>query len=387
MLSKKLQKAIERAEANLSPVNADRDHYVVGAFDYGDDTLSLMTTTSKSVAEQQVGHLKKMDEAHSVVVERSGVGMKVWIRTESDTWISRTYSGTGERTAAIRTGFDIDKIAARVSDSFTRRGRRVAKSIWSFEFPTEEALKEYLKEHPKADKSLHYVKEGEQKAPAKAEEGHGEVSQSGEKFAFTYKGIDGEQHKVVPKHHVRWTKEKVHKLIGEGNYSIISAGRNSYSDEEKGMDADNETFRNRHKQLQADLEEMGLPYMEVVGHYGGKEDSFLVVHGNHELPDGMKKGRKSFMVDHGEKDVDKTMTSLDELGSKYNQDSVLHGRKGENQMHFTTGKHKGKKCGGKGWNEAQSAEDYFTEANVGTNEHTKFQMDINECLKGGWFDR
>ena len=37
----------------------------------------------------------------------------------------------------------------------------------SFEFPSEEALKQYLNEHPKADKSLHYVKKQETSLPDK----------------------------------------------------------------------------------------------------------------------------------------------------------------------------------------------------------------------------
>jgi len=45
---------------------------------------------------------------------------------------------------------------------------RVAKDLTAFVFPTKEALAEYLKEHPKADKSHHSVAPSKQtKAPAK----------------------------------------------------------------------------------------------------------------------------------------------------------------------------------------------------------------------------
>lgn len=35
---------------------------------------------------------------------------------------------------------------------------KVAREVLSMEFPTDEAMKKYLDEHPDADKSLHHVK-------------------------------------------------------------------------------------------------------------------------------------------------------------------------------------------------------------------------------------
>ena len=90
MFSQKIQRAIERAERNLSPVQVDSDHYVVGAFDLGGDTLGLMSTTSKQVASQTIEHFKTLSNVHTVVVERPGARARrlilssTLIRTSSD---------------------------------------------------------------------------------------------------------------------------------------------------------------------------------------------------------------------------------------------------------------------------------------------------------------
>lgn len=63
---------------------------------------------------------------------------------------------------------------SRVASRFLMRGRVVATFLarQAMEFATPEALKEYLKQHPNADKSRHTVKkpEAEKKAPEKTDE-------------------------------------------------------------------------------------------------------------------------------------------------------------------------------------------------------------------------
>jgi hypothetical protein len=50
-------------------------------------------------------------------------------------------------------------------------------------------------------------------------------------------------------------------------------------------------------------------------------------------------------------------------------------------MVFTTGKNRGKKCGGKGWQEAPEAENFYTDIPTEGTDHTKAQLDIHECFE------
>jgi hypothetical protein len=74
---------------------------------------------------------------------------------------------------------------------------------------------------------------------------------------------------------------------------------------------------------------------------------------------------------------------LEELGKKFNQDSVLHAGDGRNDIVFTTGKKAGKTCGGNGWKEAPNAKDFYTDIKLVNRKHTKFQLDIHECFERG----
>jgi len=156
VLSQKLMRAIQKAEANLSSVEVGGDSYIVGAFDLGDETLALMSTRSKSVAEQNVTSFKQLPDVHTVVVERPGRGMKVWIYAEYGRWRSRVVQSSS-RVEVV--GMDRKLVAEELV--------LAARELVGMEFPTEDALKKYLKDHPKAEKSKHSVKKPSGKsAPA-----------------------------------------------------------------------------------------------------------------------------------------------------------------------------------------------------------------------------
>ena len=103
-------------------------------------------------------------------------------------------------------------------------------------------------------------------------------------------------------------------ILNDGRYGLISAGANTKDTVAGRLDADKppEFFMGRHNDLKGSLIENGYQFTEVLGKYGSKEDSFLVM--AHDANKG----------------------DLLSLGAKYNQDSVIFADKGEAEMIFTT---------------------------------------------------
>jgi hypothetical protein len=188
--------------------------------------------------------------------------------------------------------------------------------------------------------------------------------------------------RIQYKSYLKLDKPKLQEILTKGHYSLISAGKNGSDPKEALMKADDEFFHKRHEELRGELEKAGLSYTEVVGHYGGgKENTFLVFHDDTELT---PKTEKSIMVHHrDEDDSKKNRTILNDLGKKFNQDSVLHAGNGRNDMSFTTGPKAGVTCGGNGWNESDDALDNYTDIELEGTKHTKFQLDIRECFERG----
>ena len=215
----------------------------------------------------------------------------------------------------------------------------------------------------------------------KVEEGGGVKTDTTKKDTTTK--IEPKEQEVVRfKHRVVLDKPKLEETLSKGYFTILSAGRNPNDPKEKAMEPDDKYFHERHEDLIDMLEGIGLPYTEVVGHYSGQEPSFLVFHDDTQLTE---KTQKSAMIHHRDKkDLDSKREALSELGRRLNQDSVLHGSGGRNEILFTTGEKKGITCGGEGWNEAPDAEDYYTDIKLEDTEHTKFQLDIRECFEKGY---
>lgn len=187
--------------------------------------------------------------------------------------------------------------------------------------------------------------------------------------------------KVVYKNYLKLDKPKLQETLTKGHFSIISAGRNPNDPKEAALQPDDEFFHKRHEELRAELEKAGLAYTEVVGHYGGKETSFLVFHDDTRTT---PKTQKAMMIHHRDADEAKQHRRIvAELGKKFNQDSILFGSAGRNEIEFTTGSKAGKTCGGNGWKEVPEAEDFYTDIELEGTQHTKFSLDIHECFERG----
>jgi hypothetical protein len=145
------------------------------------------------------------------------------------------------------------------------------------------------------------------------------------------------------------TKAELAEILKTGKYALISAGKNPNHAEDSQLD-DN-TVNARYQSLEGDLKTDGFTYTKVKGHYGGEEDSFLVmIH-----------------------DADKAHVT--KLGEKYNQDSVIYSDAGKHEMLYTTGKNKGSKHDGSGFEEKADAEDYYTEiSHAGGGGKSKFSL-------------
>jgi hypothetical protein len=191
-----------------------------------------------------------------------------------------------------------------------------------------------------------------------------------------------EKKRIRYKAYLKLDKPKLQEILTKGHYSIMSGGKNPNDPKEVSMAPDDEFFHKRHEDLRGELEKAGFPYTEVIGHYdGGKENSFLVFHDDTELT---TKTQKSIMVHHKDGEESKSRRKiLEDLGTKFNQDSVLHAGEGRNDIVFTTGVKKGKNCGGNGWKESPEELDNYTDIELEGKDHTKFQLDIHECFERG----
>jgi len=258
-----------------------------------------------------------------------------------------------------------------------RRGRVSFRLIRALEFDTKKEMEQYQKEHEVRPETKLTVKPEGKPSGQSTETPTPDTSAKPEKTTPVKHLQESEL-----KHRVHLKKEELHKTLNEGYYSLVSGGKNGNDSKEKGMKPDDPFFRERHLALRDDLEKNGLRYTEVVGHYDDQnpkntESTFLVFHDGKNLTD---KTAGKFLVHHRSPRDFSTTRLLDRLGEKYNQDSVLHSRAGRNLMVFTTGKNRGKKCGGKGWKEAPEAENFYTDIPTEGTDHTKAQLDIQECF-------
>jgi len=147
------------------------------------------------------------------------------------------------------------------------------------------------------------------------------------------------------------SKEEVNKVLEQGNFSLISAGRNPNN--KLDMNLSDEQIQERDIALKKELIARGYKFTPILGKYGEEEDSFLVM--THD-PDT------------------KDMT---ELGEKFNQDSIVVVKSGSNRMIFTSGENKGRYYSGSGHQEiGDEASDFYSELIVG-NEKVRFSLNFN----------
>jgi ppGpp synthetase/RelA/SpoT-type nucleotidyltranferase len=157
--------------------------------------------------------------------------------------------------------------------------------------------------------------------------------------------------------HVKLTADELKSVLKDGRYALISAGKNpEHAEDSKMTDA---AVAKRHERLKSDLKKDGFMFTEVDGHYGGEEKSFLVmVH-----------------------DADRNHIS--DMGSKFNQDSVIYSDKGSHQMIFTTGEDAGLHHSGSGFELTPDASDFYSEMTHPDGTSTKFSLNFDMSKKGG----
>lgn len=150
---------------------------------------------------------------------------------------------------------------------------------------------------------------------------------------------------------VQLTKAELDIVLSSGKFALVSAGKNPRL--EPGMTKDQE--QRRHSLLRSRLVDDGFAFTQVVGHYEGIEDSFLVmVH-------------------------DANREHIRAMGKEFNQDSVIFAEEGKQEMHFTTGDHaqRGECHEGKGFEYKPDAEDYYTDFPHPDGASSKFSLNFN----------
>jgi hypothetical protein len=131
------------------------------------------------------------------------------------------------------------------------------------------------------------------------------------------------------------TKEEVDTILRRGVVGFVSAGRNPADPRDAALD--DAAVEQRYADLRAELVRAGYKFAPVRGHYGGEEDSFMVM-----VPEGSK-------------------GDVVELGRRFNQDSVIVSVADRNHMVFTTGPNAGKEHRGSGFEYKPEADDYYSE--------------------------
>lgn len=151
---------------------------------------------------------------------------------------------------------------------------------------------------------------------------------------------------------VNLSEQEVNHLLKSGKYALVSAGKNPAHPED--MKLGDDAIKSRYHNLRQQLVDDGFAFSKVTGHYGGVEDSFLV------------------MVHEADKD------SIKKMGKTLNQDSVIYSEGGKSEMHFTTGKNAGTHHKGEGFSpEAKDAKDFYSEMTTSDGKKVKFALNFD----------
>lgn len=157
--------------------------------------------------------------------------------------------------------------------------------------------------------------------------------------------------------HVELTKAELAHTLRTGKFALVSAGKNfNHPEDSKLKDAD---IKKRGDRLEKELKESGYAYTRVKGHYGGEEDSFLVM---------IHQADRNHMV---------------AIGKKLNQDSIIYADGGKQEMVYTTGDKAGQSHTGEGFQEKPDAEDFYSEMETADGGKVKFSLNFDfDNLKG-----
>lgn len=225
-----------------------------------------------------------------------------------------------------------------------KRDREAAARDHDHREKTLQAKEAQLKEQQKAiDEHTKKLEEHSKKAPLEQQ--------------FIPQQAQAELEKKIAKRepgkgeHVKLTKAELAHTLKHGKFSLISAGKNENHPEDSKLDK--AAIKKRNKELEQELKAAGYAYTRVKGHYGGKEDSFLVM---------VHQADKNHMVT---------------LGKKLNQDSVIYAENGKQEMIYTTGDKAGQSHKGDGFAEKPDAEDYYSEMKTADGGTVKFSLNFD----------
>ena len=214
---------------------------------------------------------------------------------------------------------------------------KIAKQLLSFDM-TEREWQEYHKEHPNADKRNHHIIPVSGKGHHESQHKEYMIRQKKAKIKyFTH------MKHLHPNYVPMINKKEFENLLHHGEYSCISAGANPNNPQDVQNSKKPDFIKNRTESLRKDLDNLGVKYTEITGFYGGEQPSFLISHTlNAKIAE--KKPSNTLLVSGNKYRNDKNIISkLNQLGKKYNQDSVAHCKNGVMQWHFTTGELKRKR--------------------------------------------
>lgn len=249
---------------------------------------------------------------------------------------------------------------------------KIAKDIISFDM-TEREWEKYHKEHPNANKANHHIIKvpGKHFSQSKYKEYINRQRKAKIKYFKELKQNHPNYIPIVP-------KKTFDYLIQNKEYSCISAGINPNSQEDiNNAKKDPDFIKNRTEQLRKDLDKLGVKYTEIVGNYDGEEPSFLISHNVDSKIAQKQKDNTLLVSGNNYQNNNKIIEKLNQLGKKYNQDSVAHSKNGKMEWHYTTGEKAGKRVRGLGTQMLNSADNYYSQARVGNNDFTMWSCDMS----------
>ena len=251
-----------------------------------------------------------------------------------------------------------------------------AEDIVSFDM-TEREWKEYHKQHPNADKSNHHI------IPVPGKEHH---KSDHKEYMKREKKAKKEYFKKMKQEHPNYVpivpKDKFLDILEKGEYSCISAGINGNDPKDVENAKNNPDFiKNRTASLRKDLDKLGVKYTEITGSYGGEEPSFMISHNLNSKTAQKEKDNTYLVSGNVYSNTDDIITKINELGTKYNQDSVAHGKDGKMEWHYTTGENAGKRIKGLGTELLNNADDFYSEARIGDGDYTKWACDMSPAFE------
>ena len=148
----------EAPEKKSKPLSRDEEDQVA-------DAVRGHLHGTKRVVTKETMHALLGQGKKGLTQEQFG---KVWDSMVEDEYLKPTSGGyrwndEGEFTSSVKEADDMDRM------TLASEILRIAKSMTAMNFPTQEALDKYLKEHPDSDRANHRVIETKKEAPAKKE--------------------------------------------------------------------------------------------------------------------------------------------------------------------------------------------------------------------------